>query len=186
MAIPSHRFKDSADSLLLFFIVFFRHSELFMDWNWSALCFFKLENPRGFFLWLKTNVFDLGWSPGWYWGVLFEELSPALSERSNLLNLAVDAVSAAAQVGQWVERSELTSFLNLFWERLREWPVGIKRRKSAVHRVLPRFILFMVALAVCHHSLRINNERFREQLRQVQTNLMSLRQKRYCHGQGGG
>lgn len=75
---------------------------------------------------------------------------------------------------------------NLFCKCLHERPVAIKRRKSAVHRVLTRFILFMVALAICHLSLRINNERFKEQLRQVQTNLMSLRQKRYCHGQGGG
>lgn len=82
--------------------------------------------------------------------VLFEELSPALSEWSNLLNLAVGAMSAAAQVGGRVERSKSFSSLSLFCGSLHERPVATK--KPAAQRALPLFILFMVALAVCQPS----------------------------------
>lgn len=108
-------------------------------------------------------------------GVLFEKLSPAPWEWSNLLNLAVGAVSAAAQVGGRVERSKSFSPLSLFWGSLRERPVATTN--PAAQRAPLLLILTWLPWLPASPALRIHNERFKEQLRQVQAYLMSLKQK---------
>lgn len=124
-ALLSHRFKDSAESLLFSVVAL-----LFPKIEVAALCAPSSWKARGAFsfnLELTYTNIDLTWSSGWYREVLFEELSPALSEWFNRLNLAVGAMSAAAQVGGWAKRSELLSPLSLYWGSLYERPVAMKK-----------------------------------------------------------
>lgn len=58
---------------------------------------------------------------------MFEELSPALPESSNLVNLAEGAMSAAAQVEGRAGRSKSFCSLSLFGESLSEQLVATKK-----------------------------------------------------------
>lgn len=60
----------------------------------------------------------------------------------------------------------------------------LPQKKPSAQRAILLFILFMPWLSASP-ALRINNERFKEQLRQVQAYLMSLRQKEILPWTGG-
>lgn len=114
---------------------------------------------------------------------MFEELSLALLAWSNLVNLEVGAMSAAAQVGGTAVRSVVLFTQRVL--RIVERTTCCHRKSQQLRELFPSSSSSWLPWLSANPALSINNEHFKEQLRQVQAYLMSLRQKEILPRTGG-
>lgn len=141
----------------------------------GALCSFKLGSPWAFFLSLRTNIFD--------WSDRPDDIergclkSWAQLSQSGLISSILQQVPCQQQLRLEVEqRGQSRSVHSACFED--RWMNDLLPRKSQQLRELfPSPSSSWLPWLSASPALRINNERFIEQLRQVQAYLMSLRQK---------